>query len=244
MLKVLSFGICKAVTLRSALAEEPQNLITSKFTTMIKKLFIGAFVALTVMSCGSQEKQVQATMDKLSTVDELIMSRRSIRKWQDKTIARDTLDIILKHGINAPNGKGIQAYEVRVIDQPQLLKEMSDAVVKDMPEVGRREGFRNIFVDAPCVVFIAAYDDYDLSQVDCGLLGENIILSAWSMGIGSCCLGSSARMLNTSSSAVPFLKKLDFSEGYKLLYCIALGFPDETPDAKPRKEEKVRYVEN
>lgn len=60
---------------------------------------------------------------------------------------------------------------------------------------------------------------------------------------GSCCLGSSARMLNTSESAAPYLGKLNFSEGYKLLYCIALGYPDETPNAKPRKEEKVRYIE-
>ena len=210
---------------------------------MIKKLFVCAFAALSMLSCGGQDKQTESVVDRQPTMDEVIMSRRSIRKWQDKTISRDTLDIIMKHGINAPNGKGIQAYEVRVIDKPELLKEMSDAVVKDMPEVGGREGFKNIFVDAPCVVFIAAYDDYDLSQVDCGLLGENIILSAWSMGIGSCCLGSSARMLKTSESAVPYMERLNLPEGYKLLYCIALGYPDETPDAKPRKEEKVRYIE-
>lgn len=210
---------------------------------MIKKLLIGAFAALSMISCGSQEKQMVSIVDKQTTIDEVIMSRRSIRRWQDKPISRDTLDIIMKHGINAPNGKGIQAYEVRVIDKPELLKEMSDAVVKDMPNVGERTGFKNIFVDAPCVVFIAAYNDYDLSQVDCGLLGENIILSAWSMGIGSCCLGSSARMLNTSESAAPYLKRLDFSDDYKLLYCIALGYPDETPDARPRNEEKVHFIE-
>ena len=210
---------------------------------MIKKLFIGAFTALTIISCGNQDKQIESVMDKQTMMDEVIMSRRSIRKWQDKAISRDTIDIIIKHGINAPNGKGIQAYEVRVIDKPELLKEMSEAVVKDMPEVGKREGFKNIFVNAPCVVFIAAYDDYDLSQVDCGLLGENIILSAWSMGIGSCCLGSSARMLKTSESAAPYINRLNFSEGYNLLYCIALGYPDETPDSKPRKKEKAYYIE-
>lgn len=210
---------------------------------MIKKLLIGIFAVLSMISCSSQEKQMVSVVDKQTTIDEVIMSRRSIRRWQDKPISRDTLDIIMKHGVNAPNGKGIQAYEVRVIDKPELLKEMSDAVVKDMPNVGERTGFRNIFVDAPCVVFIAAYNDYDLSQVDCGLLGENIILSAWSMGIGSCCLGSSARMLNTSESAAPYLKKLDFSDDYKLLYCIALGYPDETPDARPRREEKVHFIE-
>lgn len=210
---------------------------------MIKKLLIGIFAVLSMISCSSQEKQMVSVVDKQTTIDEVIMSRRSIRKWQEKPISRDTLDIIMKHGINAPNGKGIQAYEVRVIDKPELLKEMSDAVVKDMPNVGERTGFKNIFVDAPCVVFIGAYNDYDLSQVDCGLLGENIILSAWSMGIGSCCLGSSARMLNTSESAAPYLKKLDFSDDYKLLYCIALGYPDEMPDARPRNEEKVHFIE-
>lgn len=210
---------------------------------MIKKLFACVFATLSMMACASHDKQIAAVVDKQTTMDEVIMTRRSIRKWQDKAVSRDTLDVIMKHGINAPNGKGIQAYEIRVIDQPELLEEMSAAVLKDMPDVGEREGFRNIFVDAPCVVFLAAYDDYDLSQVDCGLLGENIILSAWSMGIGSCCLGSSARMLNTSPSAAPYVKRLDFPERYKLLYCIALGYPDETPEAKPRNENKVRYIE-
>lgn len=207
--------------------------------------YVVLLMALALISCSEQQAtKEESTQDQEATMtDELIMSRRSIRKWQDKTIGRDTLDVIMKHGLNAPNGKGIQAYEVRVIDRPDLLKEMSEAVLKDMPNLGEREGFANIFVDAPCVVFIAAYDDYDLSQVDCGLLGENIILSAWSMGIGSCCLGSSARWLNSSPAAAPYLEKLAFSEGYRLLYCIALGYPDQSPAAEPRQEDKARYVE-
>lgn len=39
------------------------------------------------------------------------------------------------------------------------------------------------------------------------------------------------------------IDRLGFSEGYSLLYCIALGYPDEAPAAKPRKEDKIRYVE-
>lgn len=211
---------------------------------MIRKLLWGALASLMLISCNSLQDRVQeSVVDKASCMDEVIMSRRSVRMWQDKRISRDTLDTIMKHGIYAPNSKGIQAYEVRVIDNPELLKEMSEAVVKDMPNAGNREGFKNIFVDAPCVVFIAAYNDYDLSQVDCGLLGENIILSAWSKGIGSCCLGSSARMLNTSKSAASYLKRLEFSDGYNLLYCIALGYPNESPKQKNRNMNKIRYIE-
>ena len=39
------------------------------------------------------------------------------------------------------------------------------------------------------------------------------------------------------------MKKLDFSEGYELLFAIAFGYPDESPAAKPRDESKVRFVE-
>ena len=89
-----------------------------------------------------------------------------------------------------------------------------------------------------------AYDTtYDMSQVDCGLLGENIILSAWAKGIGSCCLGSAARWIKSSPSAQPYLDKMAFSEGYELLYCIALGYPDEAPAAKPRTLEMIRYMD-
>ena len=80
-----------------------------------------------------------------------------------------------------------------------------------------------MFRNASTVVFIANDKSYDLSQIDCGLLGENMILSAWSMGIGSCCLGGPTR--------------------YQLLYCIAFGYPDETPSAKPRNAEKIRFID-
>jgi len=62
------------------------------------------------------------------------------------------------------------------------------------------------------------YNDklYDFSQVDCGLLGGNMVLSAWSMGIGSCCLGSPIRFMQTGPEAAGYLKRLNIPEGYQL----------------------------
>lgn len=199
-------------------------------------------LATTFQSCAKTSETAQST-DISATVTDNIMSRRSIRKYKDSAIGRDTLDAILQCGINAPNGKAMQAYEIRVINNPALLDSITKAVLTDMPELGERPGFKNIFVNAPCVIFIANDRSYDLSQVDCGLLGENIMLSAWSKGIGSCCLGSSIRWMKDCSSAERYLEQLNFSEGYELLYCIALGYPDETPAAKPRKTEMIKYIE-
>lgn len=208
----------------------------------MKKLLTFAFAALVFASCNQPKEQDAATESSADAVTELMMSRRSIRHYKDSVISRETLDEILKCGVNAPNGKNLQAYEIRVLS-PALIDSISAAVVKDNPQIGERDGFKNIFVDAPCVLCIAHDTTYDMSQVDCGLLGENIILSAWSKGIGSCCLGSSARWIKDSPSAKPYLDKMAFSEGYELLYCIALGYPDETPDAKPRTMDKIMYME-
>ena len=100
-----------------------------------------------------------------------------------------------------------------------------------------------MFRNAPTVVFIGNDTSYDCSQIDCGLLGENMILSAWSMGIGSCCLGGPTRFMTSTPAAAEYLKKLDIPEGYQLLYCIAFGYPDETPTAKPRNAAKVKFID-
>ena len=208
----------------------------------MKTLLTFALATLMFASCNQPKEQNAETESSNDAVTELMMSSRSIRNYKDSLIKKETLDEILKCGVNAPNGKNLQAYEIRVLS-PALIDSIKSAVVKDNPQIGEREGFKNIFVDAPCVLCIAYDTTYDMSQVDCGLLGENIILSAWSKGIGSCCLGSSARWIKDSPSAKPYLDKMGFSEGYELLYCIALGYPDETPEAKPRTMDKIKYME-
>ena len=208
----------------------------------MKTLLTFALATLMFASCNQPKEQNAETESSNDAVTELMMSSRSIRNYKDSLIKKETLDEILKCGVNAPNGKNLQAYEIRVLSSA-LIDSITSAVVKDNPQIGEREGFKNIFVDAPCVLSIAYDTTYDMSQVDCGLLGENIILSAWSKGIGSCGLGSSARWIKDSPSAKPYLDKIGFSKGYELLYCIALGYPDETPEAKPRTMDKIKYME-
>ena len=204
--------------------------------------FMAAALFLSACNAEKQSDGVEKA-DAASVVTELMMSRRSIRAYKDSVISRETLNDILRCGVNAPNGRNLQSYEIRVIDSPALIDSITKAVVKDNPKIAERDGFKNIFVNAPCVVCIAYNTQYDMAQIDCGLLGENIILAAWAKGIGSCCLGSSARWIIDSPSAKPYLDRMAFSPGYKLLYCIALGYPDEQPEARPRREDMIRFVE-
>ena len=176
-------------------------------------------------------------------VIETIMTRRSIRQYKPQAVDRDTMQIILNCGINAPNGQNKQSWAIRVVDNPEYINGITEVYKKKNPKAAEDPSFKNMFRNAPTVVFIASDKSYDFSQVDCGLLGENMVLSAWSMGVGSCCLGSPTRFMQTEPEAADYLKRLNIPEGYELLYCIAFGYPDEAPAAKPRDAAKIMFVE-
>ena len=205
----------------------------------------GMFVLCSCTSQGSQQKEVVTDSVSVSQVDpviETIMSRRSIRKYKPEAVEREKMQTIVECGINAPNGMNKQSWEVRVVDNPEFINGLTEIFKKENPKAAERPGFQNMFNNAPTVVFIANDPAYDMSQIDCGLLGENMILSAWSMGIGSCCLGGPVCFMK-SPAAAEYMKKLGFSEGYELLYAIAFGYPDEMPAAKPREVSKVKFVD-
>lgn len=202
---------------------------------------------LCLSSCGGQTQQSQPAAankaDSTNQVIETIMARRSVRKYLPQPVNRDTMQVILNCGINAPNGQNKQSWAIRVVDNTEFINGLTEVYKKANPKAAEDPNFRNMFRNAPTVVFIANDIAYDFSQVDCGLLGENMILSAWSMGIGSCCLGGPIRFMKTDPEAAEYLKRLNIPEGYDLLYCIAFGYPDESPAAKPRDASKVMFVE-
>ena len=107
---------------------------------------------------------------------------RSTRQYKPQAVNRDTMQIILDCGINAPNGQNKQSWEVRVVDNPDFINGITEIYKKENPKAAEDPKFKNMFRNASTVVFIANDPSYDLSQIDCGLLGENMILSAWSMG--------------------------------------------------------------
>lgn len=206
---------------------------------------IAAAIVLTVAaSCcqnGGSCQQTPQEPQENGTI-ETIMARRSIRKYKDIPVSRDTLDIIMECGINAPNGQNRQSWEVRIVDDPAIMAEFKEAIAQGHPDMPANS-VKGCFRDAPVMVFIARDLSYDFSAYDCGLLSENIMLSAWSLGVGSICLGSPVRFLTDNDVCKPYVEKLGFSEGYEFCLCIGLGYADEAPDAKPRNPEKVKYID-
>lgn len=216
------------------------------------KLFISALCLVGMMAgCGSTGAQqsgetatvATAAVDTGKIVVENIMARRSVRQYKEWPVGRDTVQVLLECGINAPNGMNKQPWAVRVVDSKEYIDGIT-AVFKEVnPRVAGEPGFKNMFRNAPTVIFVAADPAASSSQIDCGLLGENIMLAARAMGLGTCCLGSSAAFLQNNPRAAEYLEKLDLPKGYKLLYCIAVGYPDESPAAKERDASRVKFID-
>lgn len=202
---------------------------------------LSAAILLLVASACCQN-QAQSSGNNSDAVIENIMARRSIRKYRQTPVGRDTMNVILECGINAPNGQNRQSWEVRVVDSPALMDEIKDAMAQGHPDM-KPEAVKGCFRDAPVMVFIARDPSYDFSAYDCGLLAENMMLSAWSLGVGSICLGSPVRFLTDNDACRPVLEKLGFSAGYELCLCVGFGYADEAPAAKQRNPEKVKFVE-
>lgn len=191
-------------------------------------IFLSVVVLLTMMVSCKQSKDPVSPEE--NQVINTIMERRSVRKYAPQPVPKETMEIILDCGINAPNAMNRQSWEIRVIE---MAKHPEFAAA--LPE--------GIFRGAPTMVFVANDPSNRFSQVDCGLLGENMILAAQSMGINSVVLGGPAAMIAENPELKHLLDVLDFSEAYHLLYCVGFGYGLEKPDAKPRMKEKYRFID-
>lgn len=204
------------------------------------KLALIAFAIMATISCNEAPVQQESQYDNAAI--ENMMTRRSIRKYTAEHVSREILTKIMECGINAPNGQNKQSWEVRIVDNPAVMDEIKDAIAKGHPQM-KPEFAHGCFRDAPIMVFIARDTTYPFSAYDCGMLSQNIMLSAWSYGVGSVCLASPVRMMMDNDACKPVLEKLGFSENYELSLCIGLGWPDESPEAKPRMMEKVKFID-
>ena len=189
--------------------------------------------------CDKQETMACCQMG--NEVIQTIMSRRSVRKYLDKPVEHEKLALVAKCGINAPSGMNQQPWAVRVVESEDFIKGTTEIFKKENPEQVKRDAnFKNMYRNAPNIIVVAT--PKDRGQLDAGLLGENMMLAAKSLGLGTCCLGGPVRFLQGSEACKPYLAKLNLPDGYEICYILAVGYPDEAPEAKPRDESKVEFV--
>lgn len=217
----------------------------------MKQLILSMFIAATLFSCGQADKGQQeqaAQADKGNEVFNTIMERRSVRVYKPEQVPQEKLDTIMQSAIYAPSALNKQSWEVRVVQNPELLKKINDRFIenakgKQLPGSASRAqepGF-SVFHNSPTLIIVASDKSNPYSLIDCGLLIENILLSAQSVGLNTCVVGNIAGLLNNPDNKDLF-DSLGISDNYSVAVSISLGYGDETPQAPARDTNKVKFI--
>ena len=183
-----------------------------------------------------------------------IKERRSIRNYLDKEVSKEIIEEIIEAGRYAPSAENRQPWKFIVITDKALINEMSREVKRQIKRILKQRWkwkrkfkdlkeretviFLNaiansskdiIFYNAPVVIFIVT-DDRAFNDESCACAAQNMMLAAWSMGIGSCWIGF-AKFLEANKN---IMQKIGIPPECHIAACLIFGYPAKVPKAALR----------
>jgi len=162
---------------------------------------------------------------------ETIMTRRSIRKYKDKAVEAEKIDIMLRAAMAAPSAVNKQPWHFIVCDDRALLEEMSTL-----------QPYAKMLAKAPLAIVVCGdtnlHNGPNYYMLDCSNAAENILLAAHELGLGACWVAASPREERIEA----FSKTFKLPENIMPLCAIAIGYPDEERKPEDRfKPERIHY---
>lgn len=160
----------------------------------------------------------------MSLVD-VILSRRSVRRYDRKAIPKDVLDKILEAGRQAPSAGNRQPWHFIVVTDEEIKKELSTGLFN-----------RHIKDSAFTIVGCADTGLWQIgtrrwSIIDTTIALQNMVVAAWAMGVGSCWIGDFNEEVK---------QLLSIPNNWNVVALVSFGYPAEKPKAKTRKPiEKI-----
>ena len=149
----------------------------------------------------------------------VLKQRRSIRKFKPQPVAADKVAQLSEALLRAPSSRNKQPCEFVLVDDSQILKQLS---------LAKKHG-TSFFVSAPLAVVIAA--DPKKSDVwieDSSIAAIIVQLAAEPLGLKSCWAQLRLRPHDETISASEYVRQLvGLPEGMEVPMVIAIGYPDE-----------------
>ncbi len=169
------------------------------------------------------------------SVYDLIIQRRSIRKFQQKKLERAQLERMVNAARMAPSASNLQPLKYVIVDEKEKVEQMFQHV----RWAGFIAPYGNPGDNEKPVAYIVILADTAVKEtgyeLDAGAAAQNIFITAMEEGIGSCWIGS----INREGVS----KALHIPEGYIINTVVALGYPMESPVAE-EENGSVRYYKD
>ncbi|MBE6939807.1 MAG: nitroreductase [Ruminococcaceae bacterium] len=169
----------------------------------------------------------------MNEVLQVMMRRRSIRKYTDQPIREESLRQILQAGLVSESAHNRKAYELLVVRDREMLRKMA----------GCRVGSAKHLEQADAAIVVLGKTEADTWIEDSVIVLANMHLMASALGVGSCIIQGRMRYAADGSSTEAYLRNLlGYPETMPLQGLLALGMPGEERPAYRAEElhwEKV-----
>jgi len=163
---------------------------------------------------------------------DIIKGRRAVRRFEDKPISIEDMKKILEAAIWAPSGSNIQPWEfILVMDKENIEK------IKLVSP--------GLFGNPQALVVVCLNKERakkggkmgeEMARLDLGISAQNMMLMAYSLGIGSCPV--------VSFNKIALKELLNIPEHVDPVIILIFGYPKRWPRAPRRREFKeVVHVE-
>jgi nitroreductase len=157
----------------------------------------------------------------------LLRKRRSIRRFLDKPIEKEKLDLLVEAGLRAPSSRGVNPWHFVVVTDREMLGRLAQA---------KEHGSAFLKNAATGIVVCADASKSDVWVEDASIATTIIHLAAASLDLGSCWIQLRERMHAPQQTAEAYVaEQLRLPPGLKVLAIVAIGYPDESKNPHPRE---------
>jgi len=165
---------------------------------------------------------------------ELVQSRQSDRSYQDKPVEKEKIERILEVARLAPSACNAQPWKFIVVTDPEKRMQVANATANKLLSM-------NHFTKQAPVQLVLVEENANFTStvggwatnkhyphIDLGIVASHVCLAATEEGLGSCIIGW--------CDEKKVQKALDIPKNKRVMLVILLGYSNQPPRRKKRKE--------
>jgi nitroreductase len=176
-----------------------------------------------------------------------LLNHRSIRSFTDKQISQEKVDLLISAAQHAATSNFFQQYSIIGVTDPAKKKALAEignqhyiaeadrlfVLVIDMHRNAKIAEAKEQSTDV-----LSSTDFFFRAFSDTVIAAQNVVAAAESLGLGAVYLGS---ILNDPQAVIDLLRLPKFTFP---AFGIAIGYPNQSPQLKPRLPKEAVYFEN
>ena len=159
---------------------------------------------------------------------DILRKRRSIRKYRELEIDRETIELLKEAALRAPTSRGIKPWRFVFVTDKALLEKLSKT---------KKSGYGFLKDASLGVVVCADENESDVWIEDCSIASIILQLAGQSHGLGTCWIQIRNRMYSDDMSSEDYIRGvLDLSKNLRVESMISFGYPDEEKSPVPKEQ--------